>query len=444
MFKLFRRWWRYLTARLTSSFEEKADPKVQLEQAIAEAQDQHRRLKEQAANVIAHQKQTEIRLNRTMGELEKVNGNARQAVLMADEASKGGDTEKAMQYTATAESFANRLITLEREVEDLKQLHLQSTDAANQAKAAVQQNSTALQQKLGERQKLLSQLDQAKMQEQMNTAMASLSETVGQDVPTLDEVRDKIESRYARAKGMSELTESSVESRMLEVEQAILEAQDQHRRLKEQAANVIANQKQTEMRLSRTLEEFEKVNANARQAVLMADEASKSGEAEKAMQYTATAESFANRLITLEREVEDLKQLHLQSTDAANQAKAAVQQNSSALQQKLAERQKLLSQLDQAKMQEQMNTAMASLSETVGQDVPTLDEVRDKIESRYARAKGMSELTESSVESRMLEVEQASMNSEAQARLSQIRAELGLAAGDTATGTGSSGADGSG
>jgi phage shock protein A len=229
MLKLFRRWWRYLTAKLGSSFEERADPKVQLEQAIAEAQDQHRRLKEQAANVIAHQKQTEIRLNRTMGELEKVNGNARQAVLMADEASKGGDAEKATQYTVTAESFANRLITLEREVEDLKQLHLQSTDAANQAKAAVQQNSTALQQKLAERQKLLSQLDQAKMQEQMNTAMASLSETVGQDVPTLNEVRDKIESRYARAKGMSELTESSVESRMLEVEQASMNSEAQAR-----------------------------------------------------------------------------------------------------------------------------------------------------------------------------------------------------------------------
>jgi phage shock protein A len=224
MLKLFRRWWRYLTAKLGSSFEERADPKVQLEQAIAEAQDQHRRLKEQAANVIAHQKQTEIRLNRTMGELEKVNGNARQAVLMADEATKTGDTQKAMQYTVTAESFANRLIALEREVEDLKQLHLQSTDAANQAKAAVQQNSTALQQKLAERQKLLSQLDQAKMQEQMNTAMASLSETVGQD-----EVRDKIESRYARAKGMSELTETSVESRMLEVEQASMNSEAQAR-----------------------------------------------------------------------------------------------------------------------------------------------------------------------------------------------------------------------
>ena len=38
--------------------------------------------------------------------------------------------------------------------------------------------------------------------------MASLSETVGQDVPTFDEVRDKIEARYAKAKGMSELTET--------------------------------------------------------------------------------------------------------------------------------------------------------------------------------------------------------------------------------------------
>ena len=80
MIKLLRRWWRYLTAKAESDFNERADPKIQLEQAIGEAQDQQRRLKEQAANVIAHQKQTELRLNRAMGELEKVNANARQAV----------------------------------------------------------------------------------------------------------------------------------------------------------------------------------------------------------------------------------------------------------------------------------------------------------------------------------------------------------------------------
>src|SRR3954469_390976 len=229
MGKLLKRGWRYVTAALTGRFNEMADPKVQLEQAIMEAQEQHRRLIEQAANVVANQKQTEMRLNRAMEELEKVNGSARQAVMMADDATRKGDMAKATEYTTAAEAFANRLIAVEHDVENLKQLQLQSTDAANQAKAAVTQNSSALQKKLSERQKLLSQLDQAKMQEQMNKAMATLSETVGQDVPTLDEVRDKIEQRYARALGASELQSQSVEGRMLEVEQASMNAEAQSR-----------------------------------------------------------------------------------------------------------------------------------------------------------------------------------------------------------------------
>jgi phage shock protein A len=229
MFKALKRWWKYLGAKVNSTFNSKADPTIQLEQAITEAQDQHRRLREQAANVIANQKQTEMRLDRAMEELEKVSGNAKQAVLMADEAAKKGDTAKVEEYTSAAESFAARLIAIETQVEDLKQLALQSSQASDQAKAAVQQNATALQRKLADRNKLLSQLDQAKMQEQVNKAMASLSETVGEDVPTFDEVRDKIEARYAKAKGMSELTESSVESRMLEVEQAAANSEAQTR-----------------------------------------------------------------------------------------------------------------------------------------------------------------------------------------------------------------------
>jgi phage shock protein A len=229
MIKYLKRQWAYWTAKLTGRFDERADPKVQLEQAMQEAQEQHRRLREQAANVIANQKQTELRLNRSLEELGRVNGNARQALLMAADADKKGDTPKANEYNSAAEAFANRLIALERDVDDLKALSLQSAQAADQAKAAVQQNATALQRKLSERQKLLSQLDQAKMQEQMNKAMASLSATVGEDVPTFDEVRDKIEARYAKAKGMSELTETSVESRMLEVEQAAANSEAQNR-----------------------------------------------------------------------------------------------------------------------------------------------------------------------------------------------------------------------
>ncbi len=229
MWKAMKRWWAYLGAKMNSAFNEKADPKVQLEQAISEAQDQHRRLKEQAANVIANQKQNEMRLDASLAELEKLNRNAQQAVLMADEATRKGDTAKATEFTSAAEAFANQLIAKEKDVENLKTMSLQATQAAEQAKIAVQQNSRVLQQKLAEKQKLLGQLDQAKMQEQMNKAMASLSEQVGEDVPTLDEVREKIESRYAKAKGMAELQDMSVESKMLEVEQASINVEAQAR-----------------------------------------------------------------------------------------------------------------------------------------------------------------------------------------------------------------------
>ena len=45
----------------------------------------------------------------------------------------------------------------------------------------------------------------------------------------------------------------------------------------------------------------------------------------------------------------------------------------------------------------------------------------------------MSELNETSVETRVLEVEQATANVEAQSRLSELRAELGLEGGASAT-----------
>jgi phage shock protein A len=225
----FRRRWRYMMAKASGDFEARADPKVQLEQAIAEAQDQHRRLVEQAANVVANQKQTEMQLNRAMEELEKVSTSTRQALRMAADASDRGDTPKATDYNQTAEAFANRLIATENQVNDLKAMSLQTAQAAQQAKAAVQQNSTALQQKLAERQKLMSQLDQAKMQEQLNAAMGSLSATVDQDTPTLDQVRTKIEQRYARALGTSEVGGQGVESRMLEVEQAAMGTEAQNR-----------------------------------------------------------------------------------------------------------------------------------------------------------------------------------------------------------------------
>ncbi len=227
MWKGLKRQWKYQSAKINNRLEERADPKIQLEQAIAEAQDQHRLLVEQAANVIARQKRTELQLNRAIDELGKINQSTRQALTLAQQAQAAGDAAKAAQYNQAAEGFANQIVTLEARVEDLKQMSLQTAQATDQAKAAVQQASTRLQGQLAERNKLLNQLEQAKMQEQLNAATNQLSQSVGGDVPSLDQVREKIENRYAKAVGTSELGNATVESRMLEVQQAVVGAQAQ-------------------------------------------------------------------------------------------------------------------------------------------------------------------------------------------------------------------------
>src|ERR671911_308947 len=74
----------------------------------------------------------------------------------------------------------------------------------------------------------------------------------------------------------------------------------------------------------------------------------------------------ADPAIQVEKDVEGLKAMVMDATQASDQAKAAVAQNGRLLQEKLAQKNKLLSQLEQSRMQEEMNKAMSQLNETVG------------------------------------------------------------------------------
>ncbi|MEU7477325.1 PspA/IM30 family protein [Lentzea sp. NPDC042327] len=215
----FVKFWKYLMASFSSKIDEHADPKVQIQQAIEEAQRQHQALSQQAAAVIGNQRQLEMKLNRQLGDVEKLQASARQALVLADEARAKGDEQKAQQFENAAQGFATQLVTAEQGIEDLKTLHDQSLQAAAQAKQAVERNSMMLQQKLAERTKLLSQLEQAKMQEQVSASLNQMSELAAPgNVPSLEEVRDKIEKRYSTALGSAELAQNSVQGRMLEVQ----------------------------------------------------------------------------------------------------------------------------------------------------------------------------------------------------------------------------------
>jgi phage shock protein A len=220
----FIKGWKYLMALLSGKLDEHADPKIQIQQAIEEAQRQHQALTQQAAAVIGNQRQLEMKLARQMTEVEKLQASARQSLVLADQARTSGDEAKAAEYEQTAQAFATQLVAAEQSMEDLKSLHDQALTAAEQAKKAVETNAMQVQTKLAERTKLLSQLEQAKMQEQVSKSLTSMSELAApSNTPSLAEVRDKIERRYANALGQAELASSSVEGRMLEVQKSTLD-----------------------------------------------------------------------------------------------------------------------------------------------------------------------------------------------------------------------------
>jgi phage shock protein A len=220
----FVKLWKYLTASANQQIDQRADPKIQIAQAIEAEQQRHQALANQAAAVLGNQRQLEMRLNRQLGEVEKLQSSARQALLLADQTRAAGDAAKAAEYEQAAQAFATQLVSTEQAMEDLKRSHDEALQAAEQAKGAVEQSRMRLQTTLAERTKLLSQLEQAKMQERVSDSLRQVNElSAPGNTPSLGEVRDKIEARYANALGQAELAQNSVEGRMLEVQKATID-----------------------------------------------------------------------------------------------------------------------------------------------------------------------------------------------------------------------------
>src|SRR3954464_2169193 len=213
--------WRYISAWFGAKVDEKADPEIQIRQAIEDAQRQHVTLNNQAARVIGTQPELQLKLDRQLSEMESLQAQARQALVLADQARAGGDETKAAEFEETAGMLANQLVTAEASAAETKQMHDQSVAAAQQARQAVQDNARRLQEKMAQRTKLLGQLEQAKMQEQVSAALNQMGQLAAPgNTPSLDEVRDKIERRYAQALGQADLATNSVQGRMEEVRRA--------------------------------------------------------------------------------------------------------------------------------------------------------------------------------------------------------------------------------
>ena len=225
MFRLITRTWHYAVAFLSGTLDTLADPRVQIEQAIEDAKRQHAALSEQAAAVIGNQRELQLKLARTVTDLERLRASASQALVLAEDARSNGDTEKAGAHERTARLFAMQLATVESSAADLHELHERAAAAAKAAKGAVEHNAYLVQKQLAERSKLLTELEAAKMQERVASALQRIGTFApATDVPSLQEIRDRIDRRIARASGRYEIASESVEARVLDVEHALANA----------------------------------------------------------------------------------------------------------------------------------------------------------------------------------------------------------------------------
>lgn len=218
---MFKRIWGYLRTLFKMKAEAAMDPEVELEQAIAEARTQDQTLRNQAAKVIAHRERLESKIEDMADEVAQAREMAKQALVRADKAKTAGDTAELDKWTNAASSLAMKLQASENNLDGLKEQYEIALDQAEDAKRAVQQNAMRVQELAAKRMELLGQIQQAKMQETVNSAVQSMSATLETDAPSLGRVEDKISQRLAEAKGKAELHSVTPEGAEVELREAV-------------------------------------------------------------------------------------------------------------------------------------------------------------------------------------------------------------------------------
>jgi phage shock protein A len=226
----FSRVWGYIKALVTGGVESRMKPEIQIEQAMAEARKQDLQLRNQAARVIAHRTELQMKLDRAIDDAADARAQAGQALKMADGATTAGDAAEVDKWNRTAQALAMKLETSEQLVDGLKTQYVTATEQAELAKEQVNSNALRLQELSAKRMELLGKLEQAKMQEQVNQTLEQLSKPMESNAgPTLSEIEDKINRRMASASAHAELESTSIEGAQRDVERSLAQASAQVR-----------------------------------------------------------------------------------------------------------------------------------------------------------------------------------------------------------------------
>jgi phage shock protein A len=128
-----------------------------------------------------------------------------------------------------------------------------------------------------------------------------------------------------------------------------------------------------------------------------------------------------------ESNLSSLKEQYEIAIKQADDAKSTVTQNAMRLQELAAKRMQLVGQLEQARMQEAVNRAVETISSSMETSAPSLERVEEKIQQRLSEASARAELREATPEGAETELREAVSMAQADARLEELKKELGLA-----------------
>ncbi len=212
----------------------------------------------------------------------------------------------------------------------------------------------------------------------------------------------------------------------VEIEQAINEAKKRDQDLRNQAAKVVAHRTQLESKMENAADDVGEAREMAKQAILKAEEAKATGDAAGQEKWTKAAQSIAMKLQASENNLSTLKTQYESASAQADKAKQAVQQNAMRVSELAAKRMELLGSLEAAKMQESVNKAVDAMSNMSDYEAVSLEKVEDKIERRKAEAMAKAELRDATPEGSEMELKEAINMAQADAKLEELKAELGL------------------
>jgi phage shock protein A len=213
---MFRKIVNYLKALFGVKVEALMDPSIQLEQAVQEARRQDRELRESAARVIAMRSEVQLKLERTAEGVAKARAGAITALSRVDSATDAGERDR---WERAASGFSMELTTQETLLAGLKTQYEGIQRQAGEAKDRVNQNALRLKQLSARQLEILSRLEQAKMQESVNSTLEQINRPMdAQHVPNFTEIEDKVNRRLSAANAAGELEADSLEGATRELE----------------------------------------------------------------------------------------------------------------------------------------------------------------------------------------------------------------------------------